>query len=83
MTVKMNPPLCYIVVPAAERGERIGIVKRGETGYYTTDLDDGSLPTIASSGLSVEAFVRHMNSRLGVTEDEMLHMITQSMRKEA
>jgi hypothetical protein len=81
MTVKMNPPLCYIVVPGAKIGERIGIVKRGETGYYTTNLDNGSLPTRATSGLSVEDFVHHMNSQLGVTEAEMFNMIAQSMRK--
>ena len=65
-----KPDLCYVVVPGAKIGER---------GYYTTTLDDGTLPTKATSGLSVEGFVRHMNSRLGVSADEAQRMLSGSM----
>jgi hypothetical protein len=74
-----KPDLCYVVVPGAKIGQRVGIVKRGERGYYTTTLDDGTLPTKATSGLSVEGFVRHMNSRLGVSADEAQRMLSGSM----
>jgi hypothetical protein len=83
MTSPLEHPLCYIVVPAARIGERIGIVKRGETGYYQTDLDDGRLPTDATDGESVTSLVRYLNERMGVTEEEMNYMILRSMRKEA
>jgi hypothetical protein len=76
-----QPALCYIVVPAAEKGKRIGIVKRGETGYYETDLDDGRLPTEGRDGISIEGMVKELNARLGVSESEMLSLITQSMRR--
>jgi hypothetical protein len=74
-----KPSLCYVVVPDAEPGKRIGIVKRGERGYHLTDLDDGSLPTKANGTLSVEGFVRHMNARLGVSQAEADRMLTGSM----
>jgi hypothetical protein len=74
-----KPDLCYVVVPGAKIGERIGIVKRGEKGYYTTTLDDGSMPTVANGALSVEGFVRHMNMRLGVSADEAQRMLSGSM----
>ena len=74
-----KPDLCYVVVPGAKIGQRVGIVKRGERGYYTTTLDDGTLPTKATSGLSVEGFVRHMNSRLGISGDEARRMLSGSM----
>jgi hypothetical protein len=74
-----KPDLCYVVVPGAKIGERIGIVKRGESGYYTTDLDDGSLPTVANGALSVEDYVSHMNERLGISNDEAQRMLTGSM----
>jgi hypothetical protein len=31
--------VCYIVVPGAAKGKRIGIVRYGESGYYLTDYD--------------------------------------------
>lgn len=30
---------CYVIVPLAPKGQRIGRVELGETGYYPTDLD--------------------------------------------
>ena len=31
--------ICYVVIPGAAKGKRIGIVVYGESGYYLTDYD--------------------------------------------
>jgi hypothetical protein len=31
--------VCYVVIPGAAKGKRIGIVNYGESGYYLTDYD--------------------------------------------
>lgn len=65
-----KPALCYVVVPGAEPGKRIGIVKRGETGYYLTDYD---MPTV--SNLAVKEFVAEQNAKLGVEPAEAEAML--------
>ena len=57
-----QPPFCYVIVPGAAPGKRIGIVTRGEKGYYKTGLDDGRMPA--------KALVDHLNEKLGVSAEE-------------
>jgi hypothetical protein len=62
---------CYIVVPGAEPGKRIGIVKQGEVGYYLTDYDN--VPSM--SLVEITGMVEQFNLKLGVdakTADAML-----------
>jgi hypothetical protein len=37
--IMIGPEFCYVVVPGAAPGKRIGIVKRGKKGYYLTNFD--------------------------------------------
>ncbi|UGY15203.1 hypothetical protein HAP48_0042880 [Bradyrhizobium septentrionale] len=69
-----KPELCYVVVPGNEPGNRIGIVKRGEAGYYLTDFDNDEVPMSA-----VEEAVDELNDRLGVTAEEAMRMKSGSM----
>jgi hypothetical protein len=38
--VDLKYPFVYVVVPGNKKGERIGIVELGESGYYVTNLDN-------------------------------------------
>jgi hypothetical protein len=56
--------LCYTVILGNKPGERIGIVKYGETGYYLTDFDNPSM-TLEDC----KTFVADRNKRLRLPED--------------
>lgn len=56
------PDLCYTRLLAGAPGRRIGIIKKGESGYYGCDYDNPSL-----TNEQVEELVNHLNERLGVT----------------
>lgn len=56
------PELCYVFIHSAKPGKRIGIIKRGESGYYPTDFDSPTTPT----ELAIMA-VEHFNKKLGVS----------------
>jgi len=59
---KNIPELCYVFIHSANPGKRIGIIKRGESGYYPTDFDS---PT--ASAAIAEQVVNRLNERLGVS----------------
>lgn len=68
------PELCYTFVGGNSPGERIGIIKRGESGYYAVDFDS---PTATES--IVRDVVRQLNSKMGVTPAQELAMSIGSM----
>jgi hypothetical protein len=61
-TKQSLPELCYVVVPGAEPGRRMGLVKRGESGYYHCDYDQEHY-----SDEQVDEYVKLLNERLEVT----------------
>ena len=61
-----QPPLCYVIVPGAAPGKRIGIVKRGEKGYYKAGVDNGRMPARAL----VDHLNEKSNEKLGVSAEE-------------
>jgi hypothetical protein len=70
--------LCYVVVPGAAPGKRIGIVKRDERGYYLTDYDQETSSGFMSDQW-IKDFVAEMNDKLGVTAAQPDGMLTGSM----
>jgi hypothetical protein len=74
MTESNLPNLCYVVVRGAEPGKRIGVIKRGEKGYYLTDYD-----TKTASTEIVAQFVAEQNKKLGVEPDVAMTMEIGSM----
>jgi len=70
---------CFVVVPGAKRGYRIAIVVRGKRGRFVTNLDDGTMPLMATeadrSERSVEECVHEMNQLLGISRDEANRML--------
>jgi hypothetical protein len=64
------PELCYVVVPHSHPPQ-IGIVRRGEIGYYDADIATGSLEP--------ECFAGDLNERLGVSKAQASAMLTGSM----
>ena len=63
--IMIGPEFCYVVVPGAAPGKRIGIVKRGKKGYYLTNFDSPK-----ASGRTISDFVAGMNALLGVDTAE-------------
>lgn len=66
--------LCYVVIRGNKQGERIGIVKFGESGYYVTDYDHH--PAGSEGVTKCKEHVRLINKRLGIShdvEDAMLY----------
>jgi hypothetical protein len=59
-----NTPACYVSIPGNTPGDRIGIVKYKEQGYYQTDFDSTEY-TIGQ----IQDLVRHLNSKLDIPED--------------
>ena len=53
------PAECYIFVAGGQPGKQIGIIRRGEAGYYLTDYAEKN-PVLAAD------LVRRLNRRLGV-----------------
>ena len=68
------PELCYTMVSGNAPGERIGIIKRGESGYYLTDFDSKT-----TSKEIVEECVAEFNKRLGVKPSQVEAMEIGSM----
>lgn len=63
------PEQCYVYLPTSNE---IGVIKKGETGYYKTDLTDGvpgEMKELADS----------MNRKLGVTKGQAEAMKAGSM----
>ena len=63
------PEQCYVYLPTSNE---IGIIKKGETGYYKTDLTDG-VPG------EMKELVDSMNRKLGVTKGQAEAMKAGSM----
>jgi hypothetical protein len=79
MTESNPPNLCYIAVPGAAPGRRIGIVKRGEKGYYLADYDQKTSSYGYLSDAKIKEFVAEMNEKLGVSAAEADAMLMGSM----
>jgi len=73
-TTPKLPETCYVYIFSAEPGNRIGIIKRGERGYYQTDFDSET----ASADI-VQQVVRDLNKKLGVDPIEAKAMEIGSM----
>lgn len=65
--------LCYTFVTTEMV---IGIIHKGETGYYKTDLAECNKIKTAEEG---EALVRELNEKLGVSIKEQMAMKVGSM----
>lgn len=63
------PEQCYVYLPASQE---IGIVKKGEMGYYRSDLS----PVYGESG---QKFVDEINRQGGVTKAQVAAMLAGSM----
>lgn len=68
------PELCYIHIRGNEFGKRIGIVKRGELGYYVTNYDN-----VKVSNKKIDEIVDFFNIRMGVTKEQAACMEIGSM----
>lgn len=68
------PEMSATFIEAAEPGKRIGLIKRGESGYYLTDYD-----TPKTSEQLARETVNHINARLGVTPAQAIAMEIGSM----
>ena len=65
--------MAYVTIPGNAKGERIGLVKFGESGYYqTTDDRVDSLDDCRD-------LVRLLNERLGVSKEVAESMFAGSM----
>jgi hypothetical protein len=69
------PELCFVFINGKGPGKRIGIVKRGETGYYQTDYDN----CVTASNEIAKQAVDELNARLKVTKAQALAMEAGSM----
>lgn len=71
------PDFCYTMLPANNLGERIGMVRAGESGYYKADWNHQDSPSWSLEEL--EANVRMMNDEIGVSAEEQSAMEYGSM----
>lgn len=67
------PEVCYAVV-GEQPGRRIGIINRGDMGFYPCDLDHAG-----DSPEEVDRRVERLNLRLGVTVAQASRMLAGSM----
>lgn len=63
-----------VVIPGRKRGERLGLVRFYEMGYYPTSLDD---PTWTTE--EVEAYARDYNESVGIPADVATSAMEASM----
>lgn len=63
------PRLCYAYLPTAEPGARIGLLRRGFSGYWQTDFDNSNV-----SGEFAQAMVNRLNGKLGVSKRQVAAM---------
>jgi hypothetical protein len=68
------PELCYTVVPLANPGERVGVIKRGERGYHRTDFE-----TPKWSEQDAEIFAAERNAKMEITPAQRAAMEIGSM----
>jgi hypothetical protein len=72
MTTNSLPEVCFIYRPHVSTGRFVGIIRRGESGVFDTDYAEGD-PQLAKE------YVREMNAKLGVTEEQLKCMEIGSM----
>ena len=72
--MSLLPELCYAIIDGNAPGERIGIIKRGEKGYYLTDFD-----TSTASEETVREVVDKQNRMMGVLPSQAMAMKIGSM----
>lgn len=63
------PSFCYTFIRTNPPGERIGLIKRGQTGYYKTDFDFPLTPADAAADL-----VSRLNKKMQITEEQVSAM---------
>lgn len=63
------PKLCYTFIRTNPPGERIGLIKRGQTGYYKTDFDR---PTISAEAAA--DIVSRLNNKMQLTCEQVSAM---------
>ncbi len=67
------PEVCYAVVSGTP-GKRIGLINRGDLGFYSSDMD------IEGASLAeIHRRVERLNLRLGVTPAQASRMLAGSM----
>jgi hypothetical protein len=67
------PPVAYAFLPRQAIGERVVIIKRGESGYYSTMLDRDEMTEDEARWL-----VDFYNKRMGVTPAQREAMVSGS-----
>ncbi len=67
------PNVCYVVIPGAAQGKRIGIVRLNESGYYLTDYD------YYDTEEQCKEHVELLNKSLGVSPKVAQSMLEGSM----
>lgn len=72
--VEKQPELCVTGL-VDDKGGFIGIVKAGEKGYFPTDW---RFPTYEAA----QEYAKEYNQKLGVSEQDAIKMVLQSMRKD-
>lgn len=68
------PELSYVFVEDAEPGKRIGIIKRGESGYHLTDYDRANRTNQDASQI-----VDNLNGRMKVSKAQAAAMYAGSL----
>lgn len=68
------PTECLAYVETLEEGDRIVLIRRGQQGYIRTRYDHPGL-----SPITVQAIVREVNTKLGVSPSQTKAMLTGSM----
>lgn len=56
--------MCYVQIPGKKPGQRMGIVKFYESGYYPCDFDN-----VTATDAEVTETVNELNDRLGVPRE--------------
>ena len=68
------PLMCYVFIAGNCPGYRIGLIKRGVSGYYPTDFDSRT-----ANEEIVKMAVNDLNKKLGVSKEQGEAMIAGSM----
>lgn len=73
INLAMLPDVCYAVLRHNAPGQRIVIIKRGESGFYPSPYDN-----VSASALDLESIVSRLNERLGVLDAQREAMLAGS-----
>jgi hypothetical protein len=73
LDISVEQKVAYVVIPGNKRGERIGLIRFGESGYYQTTWDH------LETEEECKELVDYMNGKLGVPADVAHAMFVGSM----